>query len=244
LASLVSVLAGSLLLAGTLGCGGSKIEFRYPGEEADFSLPSADSPRIFVDVIRDLRPQDQREGKGRFFGISYPADERWDRPVVQIYRAALVQDLTQTRLVELVPLLSQADYTLSMDIVSLGARLQRNVLNFILPVGVGMGLGMAIGSDTSSGVKTGAVLGAVFLMAAPTPTRHAAECEVKMTLRDRQGEIVWERACLGLVDDDIWVTATARDDQGWTDKYLTTAVKRCNACLLGQLRQALVDEGY
>ncbi len=80
------------------------------------------------------------------------------------------------------------------------------------------------------------------LLAIPMPTPHRAEAEVRMTLYDAHGETVWQRSCMGEVDDKALITATSRSDQKLVDKFLTTAVKRCNACLLGQLRQALLAE--
>jgi len=49
------------------------------------------------------------------------------------------------------------------------------------------------------------------------------------------------RLCLGEITKNRWEGMTSRKDQQWVDEYLTVAVKRCNACLLGQLRQALVE---
>lgn len=223
-------------------CGGRHVEFNYPAERLDFSLRGYETPSIFVDLVRDLRPAVQRTGEGRFIDITYPGDDAWDMPLHQIYRQALVRDLTQTQMVEIVPLAVQADYTLTADILSLSCRLQRSPVSFLLPVAAGMGAGMAIGSDSSDRIKTGAVLSVVALMAIPLPTSHRAEAEVRLTLRDSRGEIVWERACLGEVAENTYLTATARDDQRLVDKYLTRAVKRCNGCLLGQLRQTLLYE--
>ena len=231
-----------LLLASLCGCGGSKIAFHYPAEEIDFTTRVAKTPAVFIDVIRDLRPAEQRAGEGRIFGISYPSDEAWESSVVQMYHDALMQDLSQTNLVELVPLLSQADYTLSVDILSLGARVERNVLNFLLPAAVGFGVGFALGDDSSSSVKYGTVLGVVGMLAIPTPTKHRADAEVRLQLRDTTGEVVWQRSCLGEVSDNPWLMSTSRNYQKLVDRYLTKAVKRCNACLLGQMRQALIAD--
>ena len=236
------ILAAVGLLALASCSGGGKIQFRYPGEEVDFTLLAIETPALYLDVIRDLRPAEQRAGEGKFMEINYPSDDSWQYAVVQVYRDALVQDLTQTNLVEMVPLRSQADYTLSVDILSLGNQLDRNPLSFLLPTAIGFGVGYALGSDSSDSVKKGALLGVVGLLAIPMPTPHRAEAEVRMTLYDAHGEMVWQRSCMGEVDDKALVTATSRRDQKLVDKFLTTAVKRCNACLLGQLRQALLAE--
>ena len=231
-----------LLLSWLCGCGGSQIIFHYPAEEIDFTTRVAKTPAIFIDVIRDLRPAEQRVGEGRLLGVTYPSDEAWESPVVQIYRDALSQDLSQTNLVELVPLISKADYTLSVDILSLGARIERNLFNFVLPAAVGFGVGSALGDDSSSSLKYGAVLGVAGMLAIPTPTKHRAEAEVRLQLRDTTGEVVWQRSCRGEVTDSPWLMSTGRDYQKLIDRYLTKAVKRCNGCLLGQLRQALIAE--
>ena len=240
---LLACLAGLSGLLALASCGGGgKIAFNYPGEEIDFSQGADTVPALYLDVIRDLRPPEQRAGEGRFMEITYPSDDDWEYAVVQIYRDALVQDLTQTSLVEMVPLRSQAEYTMSVDILSLGNKLDRNLMSYLLPTAIGFGIGYALGQDTGASLKRGAALGVVGLLAIPTPTPHRAEAEVRMTLYDAKGEVVWERSCMGEVDNKTWVAATSRHDQKLVDNYLTTAVKRCNACLLGQLRQALLAE--
>ncbi|MFO7652622.1 MAG: hypothetical protein R6X25_02260 [Candidatus Krumholzibacteriia bacterium] len=239
-ARLLGVLLPALTLA--VGCGGDRVAFRYPGEQIDFSLQTTATPRLFIDTVNDLRGEDQRRGGGHFFGVDYPGDDEWGAPVVQIYRDALVQDLTQTNLIELVPLMRQADYVMSVEILEFGGRVDRGPMNFLLPLVAGLGAGLVVGDDTSSGLKIGAVLGFGAVAAVPTPTKHRAACEVRMILRNAAGETIWSRACLGEVSDGIWITATSRDVQDLVDKYLTVAVKRCNACLLGQLRQALLTD--
>jgi hypothetical protein len=235
-----------LLLAlggGLAGCGGPDVSFHYPAERIDFSGHPVAPPSIFLGEVRDLRPGAQREGQGFFVGITYPADRDWDRPVTQIYRQALLQDLTQTSLVEVVPLVGQADYTLEADILSLHCRLQRSPITFLMPVAAGMGVGMAVGEDSGDRVKKGAIIGLAAMMALPLPTEHRAEAEVRLTLRDPQGQVVWTRSCLGEVDERPFVGAFDRSDQKRVDRYLVKAVKRCNACLLGQLRQELMTVG-
>ncbi|MFH1844525.1 MAG: hypothetical protein ABIF77_15100 [bacterium] len=228
------------LLPWLASCGGSQIQFRYPPEQIFFSKLDGETPKIFVEMVNDFRPAKQRTGAGKVLGITFPGDDAWDRPLHLIYREALVQDMSQTQLVELVPMARQADYILSADILSLSCRLQRSPIAFLLPLAAGMGAGMAIGEDSSDRLKTGAVIGAAALMAVPLPTSFRAEAEVRLVLRDPQGEVVWERSCLGEVDESTYLTATARSDQKLVDKYLTKAVKRCNGCLIGQLRRAFL----
>jgi hypothetical protein len=228
------------LLPCLASCGTSKIQLNYPLEQVDFSLVGVPTPSVFLSQVQDLRPGAQREGQGRLFGITYPGDSAWQSPVAEIYREVLVRDLTQTHLVEMVPLTNQAEYVLSADILSLGCRLERSPVSFVLPLAAGMGVGLAVGHDSSDKVRSGAVIGLAALLALPLPSVHHAEAEVRMTLTDREGRVVWQETCLGELSDNVYVTATARDDQKLVDKYLVRAIKRCNGCLLGQLRQDLL----
>jgi hypothetical protein len=233
------LLLGSLLLIGS--CGREQVSFHYPGEVVRFAVPDSLRARIFIDLVQDLRPARQRLGEGHFLGITFPSDEAWDMPVHEIYRQALVQDLTQTEMVEVVPLARQADYTLTAGLLSFGARLQRNAASFLLPLAAGAGVGLAFGEDSSDRIKTGTVAAVAALLAIPLPSSLRAECEVRLTLQDRQGRTVWERSCLGLVEDTVYLGITARDDQRFANEQLPRAVKRCNACLFGQLRSFLVQ---
>ena len=232
-----------LMLPWLFGCGGSAVNFTYPPEQIEFPQGGFQMPDIFLGVIGDLRPTQQRSGQGKFLGITYPADESWAEPVTTLYRRALSQDLSQTQLVSLVPLQAQADYTIEADIMSLSCRLQRSPASFLLPLGIGLGVGFALGEDTSDRLKTGIAAGVIGLLVIPLPAKHRAEVEVRMRLKDLDGQVVWEQQCLGEVAEGVVLGATARDDQKMIDKYLTKAVKRCNACLLGQLRQELVTLG-
>lgn len=229
-----------LALAGVLGCGGSGINFTYPPETLQFPASGFRIPEVFVGVIKDLRPNEQRTGEGRLVSLTFPSDESWNEPVTSIYRQALTQDLTQTDLVNLVPLQAQADYTLEADILSFTSRLKRSAASYLLPVGIGMGLGLALGADSSDKVKTGIAASVIGLILIPLPAKNTSTVEVRMRLLDLDGQVVWEQRCVGEVDEGLALNATARDDQKMVDEYLTRAVKRCNACLLGQLRQELV----
>ena len=99
------------------------------------------------------------------------------------------------------------------------------------------------GEDGSDKLKRGLVLGVAGLMAIPLPAENRAECEVRLTLRGRGGEELWSQACIGEVDETVYRAATSRDDKGLAEEFLPQAVKRCNACLLGQLRQFLSGGG-
>ncbi len=238
-----AVLALLCVTLGVSSCGSDKITFVYPDEAVDFRLRNLKMPALYIDTVTDMRPIEQRQGQGQFFGITYPSDEDWELPVTQIYAEALAQDLEQTHLVELVPLHAQADYILSVDLLSMGCRLQRSPASFLLTGALGAGVGMALGSDSSHRAKLAVVLAAVAMVAIPVPTANRAEAEVRMTLKDRTGNILWQKACLGEYEAKKYLTPTARQDQQLVNEHLAKAVKRANACLLGQLRREFIEQG-
>lgn len=232
--------AALLLLAGLLaGCGGSRIRFNYQSEAFVYPRLKETTPRLYIELVNDLRPDSQRGGQGRLAVVRFPADENWAAPVNQIYYQALVQDLTQTDLVEVVPLRSQADYVLEVDLEHLGCRVARSGGGFFATSLLGAGLGY-LASSSPGGLIVGALLG---FGALPVPTQIRAVSQVRLRVYDRDQELFFERTCLGEITRRVWEGVTARKDQEWVDTYLTVAVKRCNACLLGQLRQAIVDAG-
>lgn len=232
-----------ILILGTLGtlvgCGASRVRFHYPGESLVYPRLGDQTPRLYVDLVNDLRPQTQRAGVGRQTTIRFPSDENWEAPVNQIYYQALVQDLTQTDLFEVVPLRSQADFILEVDLEHLGCRVTRDPRGWIGAGLLGAGLGFVV-SSSPGGALVGALLG---IGAVPVPTEIRAVSQVTLRVYDRDQELFFERACLGEIEKRVWEGMTTRKDQEWVDQYLTVAVKRCNACLLGQLRQALVEAG-
>lgn len=237
--ALVTVLAALLASA---GCGAPKITFIYPDEALDAGFRITKTPSLYIDTVTDMRPPEQRQGRGKFVKITYPKDAAWEVPATQVYGEALAKDLAQTQMVELVALHAQAEYILSADLLSMACELRRSAGSFLLPAAVGAGAGMAFGEDGSNRLKLGAVLAALSVMAIPVPTMNYAEAEVRLTLKDRAGNIVWEKACLGQFEERRYITATAREDQKLVNQHLTKAVKRANACLLGQLRQFLMEE--
>ncbi len=235
---LMTLLAAALAVA---GCSGPRIVLDYPPEAVDFSQGISTTPALFIDQVTDLRPVGQRTGQGHFFGITFPKDEAWERPATEIYGEALAQDLDQTRLVELVPFRGQADFVLSVDLLSLGCRLERSPVSYLLAGTVGAGIGMALGEDASGRAERATLLGLVSMAAIPMPASVRGEAEIRMTLKGKDGEIVWQEACLGEFQGKKFLAPTARQDQELVDEYLARAVKRANACLLGQLRQAFAE---
>jgi hypothetical protein len=229
------------LLLALSACSSRRITFIYPDEAVNLALVGSRTPAVYIDVVNDLRPPVQRQGEGHFFRITFPKDQAWEAPATRIYAEALAQDLEQTGLVELVPLAAQADYLLSADLLSFTCQLQRSPTSYLLPGLIGGAVGAAMGGDGSHRLKLGAAMAIGGVLAIPVPTNHRAEAEVRLTLRDRRGDIVWQKACLGEISDRTYITPTARLDQELVTRNLTRAVKRANACLFGQLRQVLGD---
>jgi hypothetical protein len=96
-------------------------------------------------------------------------------------------------------------------------------------------------SSRRDSAETRAALAVAGMAAIPVPTKNHAEAEVRLTLKDRTGDVIWQESCLGEIDARKYLTATAREDQQLVNEHLTKAVKRANACLLGQLRQFLME---
>jgi len=228
-----------LILCGLSSCSHQVVKFPYPAETIVYPGSGGALPRIHISRINDQRPDDQRKGQGHFTGITFPSDENWEPAVSDIYRDALTRDIAQTQLAELTPLPGQATYTLEAVIHSFHCRMERSGVSFMLPTTVGMLGGFMWGDDTSGRLKRGAVLGILALGVIPVPLHVKAEAEVELIMRDSGGDIVWREVCIGLIEDDKGVPAVSRPDKQLAEKYMPQAVKRCNACLLGQLRQFL-----
>lgn len=223
-------LAGAIVLVWS-GCSREPVSFKYPGESLVFPNQGV-PPGVYVDFVNDLRLEKQRTGtEGRF-----PADRDWDAPASQIYYQALTQDLTQTNALAVVSLREQADFILEIDLIHFGCLARRNIVGWVLTGILGAGAGVAVGQSVGAGA-VGAVVG---VAAIPVPTVMRAVCEVRLRVYDREHHPIWEERCFGEITKRPWLGMTTRKEQEWVDRYLTVAVKRCNACLVGQLRQALV----
>jgi hypothetical protein len=229
--------ACALVLVGLLaGCGRDRVNFNYPGETLVFPN-SGEPPTVFVAFVNDLRSEHQRAGEGSSSDTRFPSDEEWARPVTQIYYEALVQDLSQTNAVYVSDTPAHADYHLQVDLLNLGCAVKRSTTGWLGSALLGAGAGWAL-SQSVGAALAGAVVG---VGAIPVPTRVRAVCQVRLRLTGPEGERVFEETCLGELTGSGWESMTARRDQEWVDEYLTVAVKRCNACLVGQLRQAVVE---
>lgn len=224
-------------------CSSDKIIFNYPGEQMDMNMQGLEPPALYVDDINDLRPAVQRTGEGKFLHIQFPKDSSWIMPAIEIYGESLVQDIEQTALVELVDYPEQADYFLSVDVMSMTCTFDRSIWNFLGPLAMGLGIGMVASDDASHGVSTGLVAGVVGMLAIPMPSHSEAETVLRVVLKDVEGQIVWQDTCVGSVGDRVYAAATARQDQEYVDRFLTRSVKKANACVLGQLRPLLIELG-
>lgn len=236
----IAAMGGLLALLLLAGCSRPPIDFPYADERYTYPDAALRAPKVHLGQVRDVRPEAQRRGRGRFLEITYPADARWALPVSQMYREALTRDLLQTELCELVALPAQADYVLDAEVESFHLRMERGVVSYLVPPAVGLVGGFLLGDDTGSSLRRAAVLSVLAYGALPMPADQHAEVQVRLTLSDRAGDVVWEQTCLGEVDDRVGETVTSRRDKLYAERYLPQAVKRANACLLGQLRQYLV----
>ena len=240
----VACLAAILALPLLASCGGGgDIRFDYPAEKVDLQLRNLRTPALYIDSVVDRRPVEQRTGGGYFLRIRFPKADDWaDDPAV-MYAEALAQDVEQTHLVELVPLRAQADYVLSAELLSLGCEFERSATSFLIPGLIGSGIGLAFGDGLSSRLKRAAAGAAIAIIATPMPSHNRAEAEVRLTLKDMTGNVLWQAECLGEESDKVYATATSRQDKKLVNRFLPRAIKKCNGCLVGQLRARLLELG-
>lgn len=234
----ISLLATGVVLA---GCGGrGSITLDYPSQGLDLHLEGVETPRVYIESVDDLRTLEQRRGSGHFMDIHFPKQDDWAQDPTELYAEALARDLEQTQLVELAPLRMQADYVISADLLSLGCRVKRAGSSFLVPALIGGGIGGLLGDDAGSRARRAGAVGAVAVMAIPMPSRAEAVAEVRLTLKDNTGNVLWREQCSGEVSEKVYVTATSRQDQDLLNRTLPAAIRKAHACLLGQLRQELI----
>ena len=238
----VGILTITVLVMLITGCGQEYAGFPYADEQYAYPTAALDLPLVHLGEVRDLRPAVQHTGEGRFTGITYPKDRNWELPVTAMYRDALIKDLSQTHLAELVPLRSQADFILEAEVESFHIRMTRSGASFMVPPAVALVAGFLLGDDIGSALKRAGVLTVITYGAIPLPTKQRAEVVVRLVLRDLDGHVVWEQTCLGEVEDKVGEAATSRREKMYAERYLPQAVKRANACLLGQMRQFLLSQ--
>ena len=225
----------SLLALG--GCNDYRVRFVYPREAQRNYFNERPQSTLYVSEPEDLRSSTERRGRGMIQTLHFPSDEKLDRPAAQIVRRALMQDLLQTQVASLVQNRDLADYELSSQLLSMTTRLSRPMSAWALPLATGVALGTYawLDVDASHGIKLGLV-GALLGTFLPAPARAEAVVEVRLELRDRRSdELVWSTTCQGRQARTIRLGLSAREDKRIAEDFLPKALKKANACAVGQL---------
>ncbi len=230
-------------MAGLAGCARYTVVLRYPKESANI-FEERPATSLYVAQPADLRSQKEREGKGAFVSLRFPADDRLDVPIVSVVRRALMQDILSTRVARLVQNPENADFLLHTQVLSMTTKLKRSGKQFAVPILAGIGIGFAAGAgaDVGHGIKVGLV-GVVLGTFIPLPTETEGIVELHLELRDQKtDELVWSTTCTGSEQKKVSISISARDDKKLAERFLPAALKRANACAVGQLYQFLLSE--
>ena len=227
----------ALTLVLLCGCNDYRVRFVYPREAQRNYFNERPESTLYVNEPQDLRSSAERQGRGRIQTLHFPADEKLDRPAAQIVRRALMQDLLQTQVASLVQNRDLADYELTSQLLSMTTRLSRPMSAWALPVATGVALGAYAwwDVDASHGIKLGLVgfLLGTFL---PAPADVEAVVEVRLELHDRRtDQLVWSTTCEGKQTRTIRLGISAREDKRIAEDFLPKALKKANACAVGQL---------
>jgi hypothetical protein len=235
--SRIAPLLLALLLLG--GCNDYRVRFLYPREGRGTVFDERPEVALYVAEPEDLRPAEEREGKGWLVTRHMPSDENYEQQVSRIVMRALLQDLNQTQLAVLVRNPENADYRLETRLLNMTTVLHRPLNAWAVPLATGVAVGglASIGSDggASHFLKTGAVglvLGTMF--PAPADLRGYVRIEFSLVSRESE-EIVWETICEGEFTRSKAIAMASRDDQKLVEDFLPKALKRANACGVGQL---------
>ncbi len=232
----VMIALGSILLS---GCNDYRMRFVYPRENRGDFFDAEPTFSLFVAEPQDLRPSRQRRGAGVLHSLYFPGDEKLDQPMSRIVLRALLQDLNQTRVASLVQNPKRADYELRTQLLSMTTHLKRPAGAWAIPLatGVAVGVGMSLGSDggMSDGVKTGLV-GALLGTLLPAPAPTEARVSMRLELYESASEtVVWSTECEGVYRKSLRLSLSARKDKEIAEEFLPKALKRANACAVGQL---------
>ena len=222
-----------------LGCSDYRVRFLYPRENRGDFFSERPEYALYVAEPEDLRPSVERQGRGFIHTLHFPADDKLDQPAVQIVRRALLQDLGQTRVASLVQNPNNADYVLDSELLSMTTQLSRPIGAWAIPVATGVAIGAlaSVGSDggLSHAVKVGLV-GAVLGLFIPAPADTRAQVELRLSLKEQTtGAEVWSTTCEGVYQKTLRLSLSAREDQKIAEEFLPLALKRANACAVGQL---------
>jgi len=241
--STVASLGLMLAVVGLAACSHYSVVLRYPKESANI-FTERPATSLYVAQPADLRSQKEREGKGAFVSLRFPADDKLDVPVASVVRRALMQDILNTRVARLVQNPENADYLLHTQVLSMTTKLKRSGKQFAVPLlaGLGVGFAAAAGADVGHGIKVGLV-GVLLGTFIPLPTETEGVVELRLELRDRQtNEVVWNTTCTGSEKRNVAISISAREDKKLAERFLPAALKRANACAVGQLYQFLLSE--
>lgn len=234
------LIAGLGLLLGLLaGCNDYRVRFLYPREGRGAYFNERPEVSLYVAEPVDLRPSDEREGKGWLITRHFPADEHLDQSATRITMRALLQDLNQTQLAVLVRNPDNADYRLETRLLNMTTTLHRPITAWAVPLAAGVAVGAlaSINSDggTSHFLKTGAV-GLVIGTMFPAPADLRGYVRLEADLVDpATDEVVWSTTCEGEFGRSMAISMASRDDQRLVEDFLPKALKRANACAVGQL---------
>lgn len=220
------------------GCGNDyRVRFLYPREGQGNFFNERPPYALFVSEPEDLRPSVERDGRGWIQTLHFPSDEKLDRPASQIVRRALMQDLLQTQVASLVQNPANADYVLTSQLLSMTTKMSRPPRAWMYPLATGIAAG-AIGwldVGASHGIKLGLV-GFALGTFLPAPAITEAIVEVRLELRERETQnVVWNTTCEGTYARTVRMGLTAREDKRLAEDFLPKALKRANACAVGQL---------
>ena len=222
-----------------VGCNDYRVRFLYPRENRGDFFAERPDVSLYVSEPEDLRPSTERKGRGFINTLHFPSDDKLDQPPSRIVLRALLQDLNQTRVASLVRNPDRADYVLNSQLLSMTTKLERPLAAWAVPLSAGVAVGLlsGIGSDggASHMIKTGAV-GVVLGTMLPAPARTTGQVEVRLELREREtNQVVWSTTCTGTYQKTIRLSMSAREDQRIAEDFLPKALKRANACAVGQL---------
>lgn len=242
LARLMLLVGGLALLA---GCNDYRVRFLYPREGRGAYFTERPEVSLFVAEPIDLRPSAEREGKGWLVTRHLPADKNLEQSPARITMRALLQDLNQTQLAVLVRNPDNADYRLESRLLNMTTELHRPMTAWAVPLASGVAVGAlaSIGSDggASHFFKTaaiGVVIGTMF----PAPADLRGFVRLELDLVDQaSGEVVWTTSCEGEFTRSMAISMASRDDQKLVEDFLPKALKRANACAVGQLYAYLQD---
>ena len=237
----VAVLGLALVVS---GCNNYRVRFLYPQETRTNTFNSRPEVSIYVAEPEDLRPSRERQGRGVIHTLHFPPDGKMDQPAVHTVRRAMMQDLLQTRVARLVQNPDNADYILTSQLLSMTTELRRPSSAWAFPLAAGIAVGTiaGVGTDVGHGVKLGLV-GAFLGTFIPAPANTEATVEMKLELRDRlSNDVVWSTTCTGTHERTIRLSLSAREDKKIAEDFLPKALKRANACAVGQLYAHLQEQ--